>query len=371
MKTVNKKFLLLILICFALLQSVLFPPVTFAEQTTSYKVENDFFTPYLLHLEKGLKSLEENEFCHHLKDLDRKNEILTLLLEVRKQEEQYSDFYQVVTAQDSQFFAYQVIAKELYKKIEGKEIPDFEFLRYPNIELIDNRKDLFSHFPSLNISKEALEKLYKVFEAKEESPEHQEGKQEVNDILPEVSRQLLSVNFSLETCIPLDSALFVFIKGRGVVEGCIGQSDAEYKSKFVAHIEEIFHSAGIKQEAYKPYLESLVQAAPMTKEGIINQIFLPKEKMKDFLYLSMSAGYLHDAKDEKIHEVIAAFQEERLRDDFPIDRNFQARVIVGSLFNEEVKIFRHTLIPQEEQEAYQSFVETTIDHIIREDQWTF
>ena len=70
-----------------------------------------FFTRFCQHLlyEKRISS----SLHSYLDDMERVKQILTLCLEVRQNENKYTDHYAFVTAQTSQYFAYQTIAKEL------------------------------------------------------------------------------------------------------------------------------------------------------------------------------------------------------------------------------------------------------------------
>lgn len=340
--TNTKKFIFLI--CFVLASSFL-------------HADYNILDPYIINVEKGLKYLEEKELCYHLKDSVRKNEILNLLLEVRKQEEAFSDKYQVVTSQNSLFFAYQVIAKALYKKMHDREITDFEFLRYPDDSFYKTQIEFFAKYPFLYLTEE-----------QELSADEDDDTEPLNDTLPEISRQLISVNLSMETCLSLDSALFVFIEGKGVAQELMEQDQTKlFIVKFTNILEEMFKTAGLSPEAYKPYIEKLVMAAPTTREGIINQIFLPKDNIHDFLYMSHSGGFFYQENDANIHEVFALYQQERLGTEFQIDSNLQARILAGTLFNEEVKIYRYTLIPQHEQEAYIQLVDEVLNEIFEQE----
>lgn len=268
------------------------------------------------------------------------------MIKLRLKELENTDKYQVVTAQDSRFFAYQIIAKHLYEIIFQEEFENFEFLRYPHKGLLKSPEDFFKEYPDLKNSKVKNPKVL--------------------DLLPEISRQLLSCSLSMETNTPADSALFVFIFGKGISEWSNSKQEDVYNAKFVQHIAELFESVGITQSAYEPYINELVDSAPKTNEGIINQIFFPKENIGNYLYFSISGGFLHPEQNTEIHATIAKFQESCLNSDFDAKKNIQTRVLVGSLFDRNVTIYRYTLIPEQEQENYKKLVKEIIKNIFNE-----
>lgn len=333
---------------------------------------------YLANINKGFDYLRKKEISPSLNNPKRTKEIIDLLIAIRKKEELFPDKYQVVTSQDSRFFAYQVIAKELYQQQNGSVFSDFEFLRYPNKQLAQSRKELFAKYPTLNLTKEQAEELRGIAETEKKAMENgnegdedqdddndeDSGPYSINDTKPEISGQLVAANLSMETCLSLDSALFVFVDGKGVVEGHKGLENEEYVNHFANYIRELFQNAGIAPEIYEQYIPTLIYNAPITKEGIVDQIFLPKERVQEFLYMSTPGGFLDLMQDEKIHEIFASFQSDRLRPSFKIDKNIQVRLIAGTLFNQDVKIFRHTLIPKEEQKNYILLVQEIVKQIL-------
>lgn len=320
-----------------------------------------------------------------LKNLQEKEDLLKFFINIRAKELEHLDKYQVITAQDSYFFAYQVIAKELYQRLQKKNLIDFEYLRAPHKSLAKNREDFFKQYPSLNVSKEIwaqiagvpVENLLDFLEQSEqdddresdnedEAPNHSLVEQiyAITDTCPEISRQLIAGNLSIETYVPADSAFDLFMDGIGVVTSQNANSEEDYLEKLKDHLIEMFDHAGLSRASYEPYLDDLIQTAPRTQRGIITQIFLPKDHIEDFLYIAFPFGLLNSIEDEIIHQVFATFQSNRLKPNFNINKNLQVRLIAGSLFNDEVKIFRHTLIPQTEQDAYLQYVKNTIDQIL-------
>lgn len=323
---------------------------------------------YLTNLHKGFDYLRREEICTSLNNPKRLKEITNLLIGIRNKEKEFPNHYQVVTAQDSRFFAYQATAKELHEQMHGKTYSEFEFLRYPTKELFKSRRELFAKYPSLNVTKEQTAEILALAKKAKEKENHEDGEDNElysrNDTLPEISRQVIAVNLSMETCISLDSALFVFMDGKGIVDGHRGLEELDYINIFGNFLQQIFQNAGISPEIYELYIPTLVYNAPITKEGIINQIFLPKERIQKFLYMSTPGGFLNLEQDENIHHVFSSFQTDRLSPRFEIDRNIQGRLVAGSLFDKDVKIFRHTLIPIQDQENYILLVKEVIKQIL-------
>jgi hypothetical protein len=128
------------------------------------------------------------------------------------------------------------------------------------------------------------------------------------------------------------------------------------------NVSMIFDSAGIEKSVYQPYLRQLIDMAPKTNEGIINQIFLPIENIENYLYIASSCGFL-TTKNTDIHQTIAHFQKVRF-DNFILKENMQVRLVIGSLFDENIHIYRYTLIPKNEQESYKNIVKTIIQKML-------
>jgi|688.fasta_scaffold204452_2 hypothetical protein len=295
---------------------------------------------YKSHIQKNLSDYEPK--FEYLTDA-RKQEILDLCVKIRIRELENVDQYQVVTAQDSLFFAYQVIAKTLHAALHGEGCQDFEFLRCPHHTLISNPEDLFAEYP-------ALSKM--------------EENGITSDLQPDISRHLISCSLALETSTPADSALFVFLFGKGISEWSSTREEDAYSKKFERHLEELFECMGLARDSYAPFLSLLISAAPRTEEGIINQIFLPKENIQSHLYFAKSGGFFHPKQNRDVHETIKQFHHERLTSNLDMKKNLQARILTGSLSNRGVKIYRYTLIPEQEQEAYKNLVDQVIQKIL-------
>jgi|694.fasta_scaffold19462_9 hypothetical protein len=349
---------------------------------------------YLLNIEKALVACHFDEEFETLNNPNLREEVKELFLRIYENEKNHPGFIQCITAQDSLFYAYQVIAKELYRRLYGIPRDDFEFLRFPTQNLLKNREEFFLRYPSLILSKEELAKEFKTtpdyldesfkeFERlneeeylrisrgeketrSDEDDEEASSRFQINDTCTEISRELLSVNFTMETYRPLDSAMFVFLSGNSVSLDSLSNDGEEYKQKFMKILYELFDSLSIPREKLTACLEELIKKAPLSRFGIINQIFIPKENITDFMYLSFGGGFLHSIYDSKFETSYIEFQNNRQEGSFRTFRNFQARVIAGSLFeNPQVKIFRYTLIPKETERQYEAIVRDSIDELLR------
>lgn len=359
-----------------------------------YSAEKDL---YLFNIEKALEACHFDEKFETLKNPNLREEVKELFLRIYENEKDHPDFIQCITAQDSLFYAYQVIAKELYRKLYGTPRDDFEFLRFHTQHLLKTREEFFSCYPSFILSKEELAKEFKttpdkldealkVYERQDEedylriSRGEEESRNEldddneydeeissrfqINDTFAEISKELLSVNFTMETYRPLDSAMFVFLSGNSVSLASLSNDEEEYKQKFIKILYELFDSLSLPREKLTKCLEKLIEKAPRSRLGIINQIFIPKENITNIMYLSFGGGFLHSVYDSKFEESYIEFQNNRNEGSFRTFRNFQARVIAGSLFEDpQVKILRYTLIPKETERQYEAIVRDTIDEL--------
>lgn len=369
--------------------------IFFVQSCLIYSAEKD---SYLINIEKALEACHFNENPENLTNPNLREEIKELFLRIYENEKKYPDFIQCITAQDSLFFTYQVIAKELYHKLYSMPRDDFEFLRFPTQNLLKSREDFFLKYPSLILSGEELAKEFKttpdklkeafnIYEKQDEEDylrisrgekethnesDNEENEDEttssrlqINDTMPEISRELLSVNFTMETYRPLDSALFVFLSGSSVSLTSLSDDQEEHKQKFTKILHELFDSLLLPKEKLNEWLEKLIDKAPPSKFGIINQIFIPKENITKHIYLSFGGGFRHSFYDSNFEESYIEFQNNRQEESFRTFRNFQARVIAGSLFeNPQVKILRYTLIPKETEIQYEAIVRDAIDELL-------
>jgi len=354
---------------------------------------------YLLNIEKSLHACRFDEEFETITNPTLREEVKELFLQIYEKEKAHPEFVQCLTAQDSLFYAYQVIAKELYRKLYGLPRADFEFLRFPSQNILKTKEEFFSYYPSFILSKEELAKEFKTTTDKldealklyerqyedeylrisrgeeeklnlsdnDECDEDEEisSRFSINDTDAEISKELLSVNFTLETYRPLDSAMFVFLSGYSVSHASLSIDEKEYKRKFFKILCELFDSLSLPREKLTDCLEKLIEKAPRSRFGIVNQIFIPKENITNCLYLSFGGGFLHSVYDSKFEESYIEFQNSRWDGSFRTFRNFQARIIAGSLFeNPQVKILRYTLIPKEIEREYEAIVREAIDELM-------
>ncbi len=132
---------------------------------------------------------------------------------IQKERELSHTHYQVVTAQDSNFLAYQLILKGLYQSLYNENFDAYEFLRpYHDPELTTNLEQFLGDHPDLieigkvySIEEELDEEVYEEYKTTKES-----------DSLPTIRRQLISASLTLETWSPFDSALHVLAHGSGM-----------------------------------------------------------------------------------------------------------------------------------------------------------
>jgi hypothetical protein len=374
---------------------------------------------YLAHVDKALDVGRFDERFDPSLYPNLRGEVKELFLRIYEKEKAHPDFIQCVTAQDSRFYAYQVIAKELYRKLYGQPREEFEFLRFPTQNLLKTKEEFFSRYPSLIYpSKEELAKhlkttpdqlkeALKAYEIKEEEnflrelrgeekveddssdedDEDEDDEDEVpahlqlNDTVPEISKELLSVNFTMETYRPLDSTLFVFLEGKSVSLFSLSQNEAIllqqmgkaldelderiYHEKLNKIFYELFDACTLPQEKLAVFIEKLVKNSPHMPLGIINQILIPKESIQNCLYMSFPGGFMNQVYDADFEEIHQEFQNNRQEEFFRTFRNFQARVIAGSLFEDpRIKIVRYTLIPEDTQRQYEALVREAIEDLL-------
>ncbi len=312
----------------------------FSHENTNYEIFSHS-DAYRVHVAEILYHLQER--FPSLKDPQKYDDALELIVQIRCKELENPTKYQFVSSQDSRYFAYQVIAKEVYNALNESNFKNLKFLRYPTNTLAKTPDEFFALYPIFKISNTSTAECF--------------------DALPDVSYQLLSASFSIDTYVPADSALFVFLSGKGISQWFNTKEESLYHETFIQNVSAIFDNAGINQKQYQPYLESLINASPRTNEGIINQIFIPRENISNYLYVATPGGFFNVERNIDIDQTIEDFQKMRFTN-FILKKNFQVRIIAGSLFDEDVTIYRYTLIPKNEQKSYRKFVKDTIHRIL-------
>src|ERR1700733_3506454 len=96
---------------------------------------------YLINIDRALEVSHFDQMFEPVEYPHLRNEVKQLFLQIYDNEQLHPHYIQCLTAQDSIFYAYQVIAKELYRKCVGEPKEDFEFLRFPSAELFRDRTD--------------------------------------------------------------------------------------------------------------------------------------------------------------------------------------------------------------------------------------
>lgn len=318
---------------------------------------------YLKHIHSAL--VAHQKMGGH--QLDDTATVLKLCENVYGLEELHPGYIQCVTAQPSLYYAYQIVAEKLLQILHNQKRQDFVWFRSPLDDLITSQEQLFNDFPFLltfeDAKKQSPELWDRVAELLDtvhypqwvkESLEKTESDVAPCDFLPEVGTQIISINFSLETYVPADSAMWVFLENAA--------------PKFYAKLDikpflrELFNKFLIPQDQYEPILDELITKAPLSPVGIVNQIFIPKELAKEYVYISLPGGFRYRRAFEVSYD---EFQTSRLLEDFRTHRNVQGRLLFGCLVNDpKVKIFRHTLISEVEQRAYEQFVADKIEQML-------
>lgn len=350
--------------------------------------------PYIINIERALDAYKFDKRFDPTKYPTLHKEVVDLCIEVYESEKAHPEYIQCLTAQDSYFYAFQVIAKELMLQAYGIEKPEFEFLRVPTQPLAKSKKEFFTLFPTLIFTSEdfarllqsPIEKIEEKYEAhqlfmeneylrisrgeKETSVDDHEDTYDytryvINDTVAEVSKELISVSFTMETYVPLDSALSVFLSGQSVSFGAYSESEDAYLMQIKKIVGSIFNSLDIPPKDIQQCIDILVANAPHTECGIINQVLIPQENAQEIMYIALGGGFLHTFYDDKFTAVMDKFTQDRQSTNFRTYRNFQARIIAGAIYGHPgVKIYRYTLIPEDEQKAYETLVRETIKELL-------
>lgn len=288
---------------------------------------------------QGLNWHRDNSFCEHLTE-DRMNEISSIIKEVFSLECTYQDeYFQVIVGQNSCFVAYQILLKELYKLTRGEGFSNFEFLRPLDTLYLEQNLEQFliNHPDLLNIEE--------VFKILKELPEEEATEKWVKiecDTTPKISSQLISGSLTLETMTPMDSALDVFIRGRGMA------GEEWVPEKIPQLITEVAKSEGIEDSDLEKKLIELITKAPKTTEGILMQIFIPKNLAHNMMYIAWGGGFLDEKSSENIDKYYTELEQLRESADFSIRTPSQVRLLAGALNPQEVIIKRYTLIGSDE-----------------------
>lgn len=305
---------------------------------------------YCERVAEGLRWHREHNLFGHLTD-ERIDQIQPLMKAITEKEvELHEKYYQFVTGLDSKFLAYQIILKEFYKIKYNESFNDFEFMRsYKDPNLANDLWMFLGEHPDL-ITLEELAKNPATPEGDEAPAIMLEGYE--NDTVPEIRQQLISASLTMETKTTLDSAQFVFAQGAGMSK----QGDEE----LLKYIVEAFSLEHVNTEQLENRLKTLIEKAPRSREGMILQIFVPKDEAENIFYVAYGGGILK--QDETANKEVYFIEHEMKRDnlDFESEKNDQVRLLAGNLTPLNVKIFRYTTISQQEIEAYEELVRTEL-----------
>ena len=155
-----------------------------------------------------------------------------------------------------------------------------------------------------------------------------------------------------------------FVFGKGMF-GC-KQSHFSAEDRLKHLLISIFQHHNISKDIYLPHIEKWIARANMKQyqDGVINQIFIPKNKVKDFVYISYPAGYNIQKDTNNIHDFLEKHKQKRYSNDFDIQANDQVRIISGAIQpTSDIKVFQYTTIPQDQQDSFVKLVTESVDDI--------
>ncbi len=204
--------------------------------------------PVLREVITGKIAMEKGVFHTALLSWEHSGIYNVLLARTLTQERKHRDHHVVYHAQERNFILFYDILNELFKRTLEKGYSAFEYLRIPG---------------SATYAKTLAEILQKGFES---------------DTEPEIVKLLLSINLSL------------FGNARTIGEGSLSafilnQSINPPRALF----ELIFDKFGIN-DAYIKKFEDLFALYKPQEGGNLLQIFIPRSKINDYLYLSQAYG---------------------------------------------------------------------------------
>lgn len=309
-------------------------------------------------LEEAFEIIQKDYSCDELACVETKAQIVNLFSLMRKKISEHTDSYPMIHAQDSFFFSYQVIAKELYELKNNQHLSKFKFFRCPNNVLTKTPSEFFNKYPPLYLTQEEVD-----IELQKDDDERSD-RCKINDSLPEISKELIAVNLIPETFVSLDSALFVFLSGGSIA---LGNNEEEHPLVMQDRIKSIFEFNNISPRAYEPFLKTLLENAPTTNQGIITQIFIPIDKIDKHFYMSFGGGFYRPDQNQNMNEFLANLQKKYKENEFNVKENIQGRLIAGSLFEPYIKMYQYSLIPKVERLKYKKLVMSTLKEILKID----
>jgi hypothetical protein len=299
-----------------------------AKKKDMYAIDNAKLTPTKAYFNAMNVSKSKEELRYKKSMVENIEKYPEIFVKVLSREEEFCESHEVFYhAQLNNFNIVRDLLKEIYAKCELMHIgKDFQFLRN------------WIHAPEFTVSD-----LFTNY-------------RNIDDHEPEISRILLSVNLSL------------FGNAGSCGEETFGyfKDNHSFRRPSIAGLlEEIFNYFGFNCT----YLERLLElnAKLKTNEGVLLQIFIPKEKVNDYAYLS-SAGGMHHELRPTLSAVI-----EQYKKDPKVLGNFdslQARILLSKdcMLNPKsgVKIFRYTMASKENKREYKKQLKAIVDSMFAE-----
>jgi hypothetical protein len=351
--------------------------------------------PYVINIEKALSYAKSDPTLALNSDPSFLPKIKEILMEIREKEKSYPDYIQCLTAQDSFFYAYQVIAKELWHKMGGAERKDFEYLRFPLQKLLQTKDQFFAQYPTFDSThcfessierillcelamEEKAKRHYGIFEETDPKVndflllEEKQKKDETDSTIPkfiddrdaEIGRELISVSFTMESFFPGASCMSVFLSGQSISLFAVAKNEEAYRQKLVAILAELFNHLPLNPVIISDTVDKLFLHRPRCCYGIINQIFIQREHVENIVYWAFLGGLLHPTRNTNFLESYDELLRHRANPPFRTFKNYTGRIIAGGLFKDpDIKIFRYTLIDEEERMAYECYVRNVINSL--------
>lgn len=324
----------------------------------------------------GLRWHQKHSFCNYLTE-KRLQEILPIVKEIIDLERSYyDDYYQVIVGQNSNFIAYQVLLKELYKITRKQEFSNFEFLRplnHPSLET--NLEQFFVNHPDL-LRLEEFQQFYKDYpeltQLRVIDEEYQRAWESIPyekrkiftevklDNTPDIAFQLVSGSLTLETMAPMDSALDVFARGKGMA------FDDEMTDQICQLIVQAARFEGVDDPELESKLAKLVALSPQSQEGILMQVFIPKKQAQSVMYIAWGGGFLNKKATENIQKYFAEMEQSRESTDFNMHKPDQVRLLAGAISPDSVIIKRHTLVDPEKLLRYKDSCASFWEELVKE-----
>lgn len=278
---------------------------------------------------------------------ERLSELQPLLLKIlTKEKELSSNYYQVITGQNSLFLGYQIFLKELNAITTGRSFVDYEFLRDEEIKY-SHLGEFFDIYPDLL-------KLH------ERIKDWSGGKIVLTDFLKahlhEINNALISASLTLETCSVAESAHHVFVTGFGM--GGKKERETFIKQKMAEALEK----RGIPASLYEYYVDQWIEMLPQSEEGILIQIFISKKFADQMMYVSFPLGmWLPETRNLK--RFFTEFNQSRHSDNFDLYKPIQVRILADTLHPQRAKVFQYTTIDPEVIQNYRMYIRNCLEEL--------